>query len=447
MDQLMVWKEKYLHGYAALLEGARRVGKSTVAEAFAQEHFRSYIKVDFANVSRELLEVFQDISNLDLFFLRLQAVTHVTLHRGESVIIFDEIQLAPYVRQAIKYLVADGRYAYIETGSLLTIRKNVRNIVIPSEEFPIPVYPMDYEEFLWATGSEQYSLLRSLYQAGKPAGNQLNTQLMREFRIYMAVGGMPQAVQAYVNGANFEEIDFVKRQILNLYQEDFFKIDPSGRVSMLYQAVPSQLALKRKHFVISSALGKRTTSKDQELFADLLNSRTVLPCYEVTQPNVALAQTKDLSACKLYLADTGLFVSLLFQNEAGIYREIYQKLLSNKLDTNLGFLYENIAAQVICSSGRNLYYHTWQKPDSTHSYEIDFLIPYKTKIIPLEVKSSSTKSHQSIDAFLQKYSAVSDQGYLFSQKDIAHEGKIRMKPVYMLPFLLEECRDTADQFG
>ena len=438
--QLMIWKEKYVHSYAAMLEGARRVGKSTIAENFAKRHFRSYIKVDFANVSGEILEIFQDIANLDLFFLRLQAATHVTLYRNESVIIFDEIQRAPLVRQAIKYLVADGRYAYIETGSLLSIKKNVRNIVIPSEEYKIPVYPMDYEEFLWASQSEQYSLLRALYQTGEAVGNQFNDQLMRDLRIYMAVGGMPQAVEAYVSGRNFEEIDFVKRQILNLYHDDFYKIDSSGRISMIYDAIPSQLALNRKRFILSSALNKRTTSKDFELFSDLLSSRTVLPCFHVSQPTISLSQTKELDTYKMYLADTGLFVTMLFGNESGIHREIYSKLLSNKIDANLGYLYENLCAQMIRAGGYDLYYHTWQKENSTHCYEVDFLLPSKLKLVPLEVKSSSIKPHPSISTFMEKYSSLTGTAYLLSQKDVSHEGMLKMRPFYMLPFILEDSK-------
>ncbi len=437
--QLEIWKERYSHSYAAMLEGARRVGKSTIAEDFAKNHFRSYIKVDFANVPKNILEVFDDIANLDLFFLRLQAATHVTLYPGESVLVFDEIQRVPLVRQAIKYLVADGRYFYIETGSLLSIKKNVKDIVIPSEEFKIPVYPMDYEEFLWATGSEQqYHLLRGLYQKGNAVGNQLNQQLMRDFRIYMAVGGMPQAVEGYVNRRNFEEIDFIKQQILNLYRDDFYKIDSSGRISMIYEAIPGQLALGKKRFILSSALNKRTTTRDLELFSDLLSSRTVLPCFHVSQPSVTLSQTKELDTYKMYLADTGLFVSMLFRDEAGTHREIYSKLLSDKLSANLGYLYENMSAQMIQSAGLNLYYHTWQKRDSSHSYEIDFMFSAKGKVIPLEIKSSSTRNHDSLSVFLEKYSSLISKAYLISQKDVSHFERIMMKPLYMLPFILED---------
>ena len=436
-DALTEWKEKYSGNYAAMLEGARRVGKSTVAEEFARNNFRSYIKVDFANVEQEVLEAFDDIASLDVFFLRLQTATGVTLYPGESVIIFDEIQKAPRVRQAIKYLVADGRYSYIETGSLISIKKNVKDIVIPSEEHFIQVYPMDYEEFLWATGNDTYNVLRQLYQTNKPVGDSLNRKLMRDFRIYMAVGGMPQAVEAYVNGKNFEEIDKVKRTILKLYEEDFYKIDPSGRLSKMYNSIPNQLAANKKRYVISSATGKRMTNKDKEIFSELLDSKTVLISYNVTDPDVSLGATADESY-KVYLSDTGLFTTLLFNSVDKIHTKIYSKLLSDKLEANLGYLYENAAAQMIAASGNRLFYHTWKKDDDVHFYEVDFLIASNAKLVPMEIKSSNVNTHKSISAFFKKYSKKVYRQYLFSQKDVGHMEQLIYKPIYMLPFVLEE---------
>ena len=437
-DALTEWKEKYSGNYAAMLEGARRVGKSTVAEEFARNNFRSYIKVDFANVEQEVLEAFDDIASLDVFFLRLQTATGVTLYPGESVIIFDEIQKAPRVRQAIKYLVADGRYSYIETGSLISIKKNVKDIVIPSEEHFIQVYPMDYEEFLWATGNDTYNVLRQLYQTNKPVGDSLNRKLMRDFRIYMAVGGMPQAVEAYVNGKNFEEIDKVKRTILKLYEEDFYKIDPSGRLSKMYNSIPNQLAANKKRYVISSATGKRLTNKDKEIFSELLDSKTVLISYNVTDPDVSLGATADDESYKVYLSDTGLFITLLFNSVDKIHTKIYSKLLSDKLKANLGYLYENAAAQMIAASGNRLFYHTWKKDDDVHFYEVDFLIASNAKLVPMEIKSSNVNTHKSISVFFKKYSKKVYRQYLFSQKDVGHMEQLIYKPIYMLPFVLEE---------
>ena len=439
-DALTEWKEKYSGNYAAMLEGARRVGKTTVAEEFVRNNFRSYIKVDFANVEQEVLEAFDDIASLDIFFLRLQTATGVTLYPGESVIIFDEIQKAPRERQAIKYLVADGRYSYIETGSLISIKKNVKDIVIPSEEHFIQVYPMDYEEFLWATGNDTYSVLRQLYQTNKPVGDSLNRKLMRDFRIYMAVGGMPQAVEAYVNGKNFEEIDKVKRTILKLYEEDFYKIDPSGRLSKMYNSIPNQLAANKKRYVISSATGKRMTNKDKEIFSELLDSKTVLISYNVTDPDVSLGATADDESYKVYLSDTGLFTTLLFNSVDKIHTKIYSKLLSDKLEANLGYLYENAAAQMIAASGNRLFYHTWKKDDDVHFYEVDFLIASNAKLVPMEIKSSNVNTHKSISAFFKKYSKKVYRQYLFSQKDVGHMEQLIYKPIYMLPFVLEELK-------
>ena len=437
-EELLDWKNNYAPKYAALLEGARRVGKSTVAEEFAKVNYRSYIKVDFANITRELLNVFEDVADHRLFFLRLQTVTGVTLYPRESVIIFDEIQRQPLVRQAIKYLVADGTYDYIETGSLISIKKNVRDIVIPSEEHRIPVYPMDYEEFMWAIGNDTYPVLRDLYKMGSEVGNGTNRKLMKDFRIYMAVGGMPQAVDAYVNGKNFTEIDRVKREIIDLYIDDFKKIDSSGLIGKMYESIPSQLATNKKKYLISRATGKRKTKKDEERLADLLDSKTVIACYNTFNPGMTLAQSRDINTYKLYLSDIGLFTTMIFKASPKTDESIYSKLLGDKLPADLGYLYENAVAQMITASNRAAYYHTWEKKNSTHYYEVDFLLRDKTKLVPLEVKSSATKKHESIDAFCEKYSKQVSQAILLSQKDVGKDNNLKLKPIYMLPFVLEE---------
>jgi len=437
-EELLDWKNNYAPKYAALLEGARRVGKSTVAEEFAKVNYRSYIKVDFANITRELLNVFEDVADHRLFFLRLQTVTGVTLYPRESVIIFDEIQRQPLVRQAIKYLVADGTYDYIETGSLISIKKNVRDIVIPSEEHRIPVYPMDYEEFMWAIGNDTYPVLRDLYKMGSEVGNGTNRKLMKDFRIYMAVGGMPQAVDAYVNGKNFTEIDRVKREIIDLYIDDFKKIDSSGLIGKMYESIPSQLATNKKKYLISRATGKRKTKKDEERLADLLDSKTVIACYNTFNPGMTLAQSRDINTFKLYLSDIGLFTTMIFKASPKTDESIYSKLLGDKLPADLGYLYENAVAQMITASNRAAYYHTWEKKNSTHYYEVDFLLRDKTKLVPLEVKSSATKKHESIDAFCEKYSKQVSQAILLSQKDVGKDNNLKLKPIYMLPFVLEE---------
>lgn len=437
-EKLKYWKEKKAPKYSVLLEGARRVGKSTIAEEFAKQEYKSYIIVDFANANNELLSVFNDITNLDIFFLRLQAVTGKVLYRRESVIIFDEIQLMPKVRQAIKYLVADGRYDYIETGSLISIKKNVKGIVIPSEEMKIPVYPMDYEEFMWATNNESYEIIREMYKIGKPVGNAINRKMMRDFRIYMAVGGMPQAIEAYVDGKSFVEIDEVKREIISLYKDDFYKIDRTGLIGRMYDSIPTQLAADKRNYTISTATGKKKINKDEERVSDLLDSKTVLACYNVLNPSIALSQTQDNETFKLYLSDIGLFTTMIFNSSDRVDENIYSKLLSDKLPADLGYLYENIVAQMIASTNKKLYYHTWEKPNSTHYYEIDFLIASKTKLVPIEVKSSGVGKHESITEFSKKYSKYVMKELLLSQKDVGNIETLKLYPVYMLPFILEE---------
>lgn len=433
--KLTEWKEHYSDKYAALLEGARRVGKSTIAENFAKNEYKSYILIDFSKTTNNVCECFDDIGNLDMFFLRLQAETGVTLYEHDSLIIFDEVQLFPKARQAIKHLVFDGRYSYLETGSLISIKKNVKDILIPSEEMKIQVYPMDYEEFCLATGNN-YNLLQKICNMGTAIGQATNRKLMRDLRIYMAVGGMPQAVEAYVDGKNFSEIDMVKRQIIALYEEDFKKIDASGRISALYHSIPAQLAKGGRKYRITVAIGKRKNKREDGLLYELIDSKTVLPCYNSTDPRVSLADTKDFNSYKLYLSDTGLFVTLMFADRPVTENVVYAKLLSDKLPANLGFLYENLIAQMITASGRELYYHTWEKNGSTHYYEVDFLISEESKINAFEIKSSGAGKHQSIKQFSEKFSKNVNKIYLLSQKDVGKEENLLFKPFYLMPFLI-----------
>ena len=413
-DKLVQWKTDYAQNYAVLLEGARRVGKSTIAEQFARNEYRSYILIDFSKASNEIKSCFDDINDLDMFFLRLQALTGVNLYKEESVVIFDEVQLFPKARQAIKHLVKDGRYHYIETGSLISIKKNVENILIPSEEMKIEVYPMDYEEFCWAT-NQNFDMLKKIYDMNKSIGQEVNRKLMRDIRVYMAVGGMPQAVEAYTAGQNFSMIDQIKRQIIVLYEDDFKKIDPSGRLSSIYHSIPAQLSKEAKRYSLSKTLGRRKNEKDDSLIYDLIDSKTVIASYNSTDPRVSLSLTKDLSSYKLYIADTGLFVTLMFIDRPATENEIYAKLLADKLPANLGYLYENLVAQMITSTGRELYYHTWEKKGSTHYYEIDFLISNGSKVSAIEVKSAGAGKHESLLEFRKKYSKNIKNSYIVSQ--------------------------------
>ena len=434
--KLLDWKDKYSEKYAVLLEGARRVGKSTIAEHFAQNEYKSYILIDFSKTTDNIRDCFNDIGNLNMFFLRLQAETGITLYEHESLIILDEVQLFPKARQAIKHLVSDGRYSYLETGSLISIKKNVKDILVPSEEMKIQVYPMDYEEFCMAAGNN-YELLRQIYHMNSAIGQATNRKLMRDLRVYMAVGGMPQAVEAYIEGKNFSEIDMVKRQIISLYEEDFKKIDSSGRISALYHSIPAQLAKDLRKYRITTAIGKKNNTRADELIYELIDSKTVLPCYNSTDPGVSLADTKDFDSYKLYLSDTGLFVTLMFIDRPVTENDVYAKLLSDKLPANLGYLYENLVAQMITASGRELYYHTWEKAGSTHYYEVDFLISEGSKINAFEVKSSGSGKHKSINEFNRKFSKNVHNIYLLSQKDVGKEEKLLLKPFYLMPFLTQ----------
>ena len=435
-DKLLEWKKLYSDRYAVLLEGARRVGKSTIAESFAKNEYKSYILIDFSKATNKILEWFDDIGNLNIFFLRLQAETGTTLYEHDSLIIFDEVQLFPKARQAIKHLVADGRYSYLETGSLISIKKNVKDILIPSEEMKIQVYPMDYEEFCDATGNN-YGLLKQIYDSASPIGQATNRKLMIDLRIYMAVGGMPQAVEAYVDGKNFSEIDMVKRQIITLYEENFKKIDASGRLSAMYHSIPAQLAKDTKKYRMASAISKTSTAKTEELLYELIDSKTVLPCFNTTDPNVSLADTKDFDSYKLYVSDTGLFVTMMFMYRAVTENDVYAKLLSDNLPANLGYLYENLMAQMIASTGRELYYHTWEKKDSTHYDEVDFLVSDKSKVNAFEIKSSGLGKHESINEFCVKYSKNVNKSYLISQKDVGKDGSLLLKPFYLVPFIVK----------
>jgi len=435
-NRLLDWKEKYANKYAALLEGARRVGKTTIVREFAEKEYTTHIYIDFADVTANVLDCFDDIGNIDIFLLRLQTATGVQLVEGESVIVFDEVQLYPKARQAIKYLVADGRYHYIETGSLISIKKNVKDILIPSEEMKFPVYPMDYEEFKMAIGDETYSVMGGFLKNNISPGN-VNRGLMKDFRIYMAVGGMPQAVEAYIEKKSFAQIDAVKREIISLYEDDFRKIDSTGKISRMYHSIPAQLSQNKKRYVISRATGRKKLNSDENLLYELIDSKTVLISYNCDNPTTGLAASRNLNSYKLYLADTGLFITLMYIDRPEGENIIYEKLLGDKLPANLGYLYENAVAQMIASHGRELFYHTWQKLNSNHYYEIDFLIAYRDKTIPVEVKSSSIKSHASLTEYRNKYGKFMFEGLIVSQKDMQETDGFKNLPVYLFAHYLD----------
>lgn len=435
-EQMKEWKGNNNGKTALLLEGARRVGKTTIVKEFAKNEYKSFIFIDFANVSKNILDLFNDISNLDLFFIRLQAETNIQLYEKKSAIIFDEIQMFPRARQAIKYLVADGRYDYIETGSLISIKKNVDNIVIPSEERKIEVHPLDFEEFCNATNLN-YSNIRNLYELHSPIGDVVNRTLIRNFRLYVAVGGMPQAVDAFVNKKSFEEIDNIKKDIINLYENDLRKIDKTGRLSKMYESIPAQLLAKKNKFSFGFGLKKKNRKDDERLF-DLVDSKTINCCYCLNDISSSLSLYTNLNKFKLYVGDTGLFVTMLFNDGNKQHEDIYKKLLSDKLELNLGYLYENVVAQMLVAAGKKLYYFDFNDSDFPQKkYEIDFIINRKNKTIPIEVKSNKINSHVSIDYFEKKYSNYVSQKYLVSSKDYFEKENLINIPYYLFPLYLE----------
>lgn len=435
-ETMLKWKSERNGDTALLIQGARRIGKSTIAEEFARNEYRSYILIDFSKVSKEVNDLFNDISDLNYLFLRLQFIYQVQLYERESVIIFDEVQLQPLARQAIKHLVKDHRYDYIETGSLISVRSQSRNIIIPSEETKVNMYPMDYEEFRWALGdTTTIPLLRSAFEKKMSLGDAVHRKLMRDFRLYMLVGGMPQAVAAYIKTNNFSAVDLVKRDIIALYEEDFGKIDSSGKAKAMYDAIPAQLSKNVLRYQVGKAIPDEKIERVINIVKDMEDSMTANIVYHSDDPNVGLALTKDEEYFKMYASDTGLFVTLAFKDSDVTENDIYNKLLNDKLSTNLGYVYENVIAQMLRATGKNLYYHTIPYAEGKKYYEIDFVIPDKHKISPIEVKSSGYKSHKSLDEFCRKYSDRILNRYLIYTKDYKREEGIDYIPVYMTLFL------------
>lgn len=433
-DDILDWKRKNDGRTALLVEGARRIGKSTIVEEFARNEYKSYILIDFNTASAEVKSLFDDLMNLEFIFLRLQQAYSTQLFERNSVIVFDEVQQCSKARQAIKYLVKDGRYDYIETGSLISIRKNIENITIPSEEDRIQMNPMDYEEFRWALGDTvTVPLLKTFWEKKIPLGA-AHRDAMRNLRLYLLVGGMPQAVNAYLDTNNLRTVDEVKRKIILLYREDFAKIDKTGKVSNLFMSVPAALSRNASRYVPSSVIGNVADDKMSELLMNLEDSKTVNIAHHADDPNIGIPVSANYDKFKIFLADTGLFVTLAFWDKDFTENIIYDKLLSDKLSVNLGYVYENLIAQMLVASGNRLFYHTWKK-DEKHYYEIDFLLSRGAKLCPVEVKSSGYKAHASLDAFCDKYSARVGSRYLIYTKDLTKDNGTTLLPAYMTPLL------------
>lgn len=429
-QKMLDWKQSNQGKTALLIEGARRVGKSTLVNQFANNEYRSAIIIDFNLASDRVVQLFDDLMDLSYIFFQLQQIYQVQLFERESVIVFDEVQRCPKVRQAIKYLVADGRYDYIETGSLISIHQNTTNITIPSEERRLEMFPMDYEEFSWALGEEmKYPLLQMALNSKMPMGA-AHREHMRKIRLYMLVGGMPQAINAYISSNNLQVVDEVKRDIIKLYAEDLIKIDKSQQLSRLFMAIPAQLSKNVSRYAPTSILPGVDAERIQQLLHDLEDSKTIQIAYHADDPNVGMSLNADYSKFKIYLSDTGLFITLVFWDKAFTENVIYDKLLSDKLEANLGYVYENLVAQMLSSQGNKLFYFTFPK-DDRHNYEVDFLLSRGNKVCPIEVKSSRYHAHSSLDAFCTRFSKRLGQSYVIHTKDLTKEGQLLGIPVYM----------------
>lgn len=444
-DHLLQWKNRSNGKSALLLQGARRVGKSYIVENFAQNEYRSYILIDFNIIDSQVKDMFyHDLNDLNTFFLKLTTFFNTKLYERQSLIILDEVQLFPRARSAIKYLVADGRYDYIETGSLISIKENVRDILIPSEEDQMKLYPMDFEEFLWASGNEtMISLIQNCFEKKKPMGQALHRKAMDLFRQYMIIGGMPQAVDIYVSSRDFDQVDQVKRRILNLYRDDIRKHARGyeTKVEAIYDELPSQLKNQNRHFKLSSVKeGARFDEYKDALFW-LSDAMLVNNCYNSTEPNIGLNLNRDRTLLKCYMGDTGLLISHAF-DESGIVNEgIYKKLLLDKLEVNMGMVIENVVAQMLTASGHKLYFYTnSSRTDASSRMEIDFLIA-KSKISnrhnisPIEVKSSKNYTLSSLRKFMEKYHEQLHIPYVLHTSDLKEENGILYLPLYMTPFL------------
>ncbi len=444
-QKLLDWKTESQGSSALLVQGARRVGKSYIVEAFAKNEYKSYILIDFNAVEADIKELFlQGMRDLDTFFVKLSTYFNVELYERESIIVFDEVQLFPRARSVIKYLVADGRYDYIETGSLVSIKENTKDILIPSEEDQITMVPMDFEEFLWALGDEtMMSYIRSCFEAKRPMGQALHRKAMEQFRQYMIVGGMPQAVETYVRTKNFSAVDRVKRRILNLYRDDIHK--HSGRneikIEAIFDELPSQLKNQNRHFKISALKdGARFSEYEEPLFW-LSDAMIVNNCFHSTEPTLGLRLNQDRTVLKCYMADTGLLLSHAFDEKGIVQEEIYKKILFDKLDVNLGMITENMVAQMLVAAGNKLYFYTNADRDNKENrMEIDFLIAKskitsKHNISPIEVKSGKNYSLSSIKKFMQKYSEQLYTPYVLHPADVKVEDGIVFLPLYMTELL------------
>ncbi len=439
-DCLLEWKEKDNGNCALLLDGARRVGKSYIAEQFGKNEYKSYILIDFAHLPGEVRDIFEnDMNDFDLFFNKLSAYYRKILYKRESLIIFDEVQRYPKARELIKYLVADGRYDYLETGSLISLRMNVEDIVIPSEEEHVEMFPMDFEEFLWAMGDETtVPYLRECFELLRPLGQAMHRRVMNDFRQYILVGGMPQAVEAYRTTKSFENADRIKKRILTLYRQDITKFAKGyeAKVLSIFDEMPSQLSKTEKKYKLSS-ISRGARFRDYEnAFLWLTEAMVINNCYNATEPTVGLSMSEEHTTRKCYMADTGLLVTHSFMDDKFTNNELYRDILLDRLHVNEWMLMENIVAQELRAGGHKLYFYSRSDTDEReNNMEIDFLIRQKRKICPIEVKSGTYRKHSSLDKFRNKFKGKIGQPYILYTKDILIKENVIHLPIYMAMFL------------
>ena len=443
--ELLKWKQEEAGKTALLIDGARRVGKSYIVEEFARREYKNYILVDFNRVNREVTDLFINyLNDLDTFFLYLSSFYNVKLQERETLIIFDEVQLFPRARAAIKYLVADGRYDYIETGSLMSIKKNVRDIVIPSEERHMKMYPLDFEEFLWALSNETLiNLVKFCFKEKKPLGQALHRKAMDYFRQYLIVGGMPQAIKTYADTRDFDKVDRIKRDILELYRADIVKHAEGYemKVEQIFENIPAQLQKHDRKFRLSSLKKEARFREYEDAIFWLYDAMIVNNCYNSTAPDIGLRLNMDRLTLKCYMADTGLLISHAFDENGIVSEEIYKKLLFDRLEVNKGMIMENIVAQMLAASGHKLYFYSnASRDDAASRMEIDFLIA-KSKISsrhnisPIEVKSGKNYTLSSLKKFMGKYKEQLDIAYVLHTGDLKVDDGIVFLPLYMTPLL------------
>ncbi|MCH5346180.1 MAG: ATP-binding protein [Muribaculaceae bacterium] len=444
-NTLKTWKEKHANREALLIDGARRIGKSWIAQEFARNEYRSYILIDFTHLNEEMKMIFDNyLHSLDDFFARLQLMSGVKLYEKESLIIFDEVQRYPKAREAIKWLVADGRYHYIETGSLVSLRKNTEGITLPSEEYHVDMWPMDFEEFLWALDQEMMAeFIKDCYKARKPLGQALHRKALDLLRQYLVVGGMPQAIAEFIHSHDFVEVDHIKRNILQLYRNDIYQYagQEAAKVAQIWDSIPGQLQKPAKRFRIGSLKKGARTREYAEAFFWLNEARVVNTCYAATEPSIGIRLNQDDSKYKLYLGDTGLLISLAFDEDTIENEELYRKLILGKLEINKGMLVENLVAQQLRAAGHPLFFFMKTDSGNTHSeIEIDFLvrkptISSKHNINAIEVKSTQRSTTSSLDKFKAKFKNYVNEAIIIHTGDLhIADGRLYL-PIYMTGLL------------